>query len=136
MMKKFKQPLKPLRNLPLCQKKNYFTNKEWQNSVLKGNTKKIGSDCLPSYFQVLQKKIFRVTLFSNILYNAFNLNIVSSLPENFGWNLMVGKYKIDSFEGDVSPTTIESVYINAEEEENIYTEYESDSDTYSDYDEE
>ena len=49
---------------------------------------------------------------------------------------MVGKYKIDSFEGDVSPTTIESVYINAEEEENIYTEYESDSDTYSDYDEE
>ena len=85
---------------------------------------------------MLQKKIFRVTLFSNILYNAFNLNIVSSLPENFGWNLMVGKYKIDSFEGDVSPTTIESVYINAEEEENIYTEYESDSDTYSDYDEE
>ena len=58
------------------------------------------------------------------------------MPENFGWNLIKEKYKLQWFEGDVSPTSIESVSINNEEEENSNTEYESDSDIYSHSDEE
>ena len=60
-------------------------------------------------------------------YNAFNSNITPSLPENFGWNLVEGKYKIQSFEGDI-PMSIESVCINDEEEDISDTEYESNSD--------
>ena len=46
------------------------------------------------------------------------------------------KYKIQWFEGDVSPTSIESVCINDEEEEISNSEYESDSDKCSDSEEE
>ena len=49
------------------------------------------------------------------------------MPENFGWNLVEGKYKIQSFEGDI-PISIESVCINDEEEDISDTEYESNSD--------
>ena len=58
------------------------------------------------------------------------------MPENFGWNLIKEKSKLQRFEGDVSPTSIESVSINNEEEENSNAEYESDSDIYSHSDEE
>lgn len=51
---------------------------------------------------------------------------------------MEGKYSIQWFEreSDVSSTSIESVCIYDDEEENIDIEYESDSDTYSASDEE
>ena len=53
-------------------------------------------------------------------------------------NLVEGKYSIQWFEGesDVSSTSIESVCIYDDEDENIDIEYESDSDTYSASDEE
>ena len=82
----------------------------------------------------VKKKILQ-TFVKDIWDNAFNSNIIPSLPENFGWHLVEVKYKIQWFEGDVSSTSIESVCIN-DEEEISDTEYESDSDIYSDKDEE
>ena len=62
--------------------------------------------------------------------------MIPSLPENLRWNLVEGKYKVQWFEGDVSPTSIESVSINDDEEELSGTECDSDFDIYSDSDEE
>ena len=53
-----------------------------------------------------------------------------SLLENFGWNLVEEKFKIQLFDGDVCPMSIESVCINYEEEENSDSEYESDSNVF------
>ena len=64
----------------------------------------------------LQEKILGTTLVGGIWHNAFNSNMIPSLPENFGWNIVEGKCKIQWFEGYVSPTAIESVCINDDEE--------------------
>ena len=61
---------------------------------------------------------------------AFNSNIILSLLENFGWNLAEEKFKIQLFDGDVCPMSIDSVCINYEEEENSDSEYESDSNVF------
>ena len=114
--------------------KKYNPNKN--DNVLKGNIRKTDNGCLPPCFRVLQKKILQTTFISNTWHNAFNSNITPSFPGNFGWNLVEEKYKIQWFEGGVSPTSIKSVCINDEEGENNYIKYESDSDIYFDSDEE
>ena len=85
---------------------------------------------------MLQEKILRTTLVGEISHNAFNSNTIPFLPEKFGWNLVEGKYIIQWSEGDVFPTSIESVCINDNEEELSGTECDSDLDIYSDSDEE
>ena len=82
--------------------KKVQAKQKWQ--CLKGNIRKIDGGCLPPCFQVLQKKILRTAFPSNIWHNPFNSNAIPYLLENFGWNLLEGKYKIQWFEGDVSPT--------------------------------
>ena len=85
---------------------------------------------------MLQKKILQTTFVGDMWHNAFNSNIITSLPENFGWILVEGKYKIQWFEGHISPSSIKSVCINDEEEKISDTEYESDSGIYPGSDDE
>ena len=108
--------------------KKYKPNKN--DNVLKGNIRKIDGGCWPPYFWALQEKILQTTLVGDICHNAFNSNTIPFLPENFGWNLVEGKYKIQWSEGDVSPTSIESACINDDEEELSGTECDSDLDIY------
>ena len=46
-----------------------------------------------------------------------SIQIIPSLPENFAWNFVERKYKIQWFEGNLSPMSSESVSENDEEEE-------------------
>ena len=81
-------------------------------------------------FECSKKRFSQTTFVSSIWYRAFNSNIILSLLENFGWNLVEEKFKIQLFDGDACPASIESVSINYEEEENSDSEYESDSNVF------
>ena len=54
------------------------------------------------FFKKVQAKQ-KWVLYSVIKEDSANAFKIPSLPENFGWNLIKEKYKLQWFEGDVSP---------------------------------
>ena len=142
MREKFKQLLNPSRDLPVqftAQKKftsvdevrrdiflkKYKLNKN--DNISKRTFRKLMASAHLQDFECYKKRFLQTTFVRSIWHKGFNSNIILSLLENFGWNLVEEKLKIQLFNGDVCPASIESVCLNYEEEKNSGSEYESDS---------
>ena len=108
--------------------KKYKLNKN-DNAQKRTFRKMMVAACIHD-FECYKKRFSRTIFVSSTWYRTFNSNIILYLLENFGWNLMEEKFKIQLFDDDVCPASIEYVCIIYEEEENSDFEYELDSNVF------
>ena len=80
---------------------------------------------LPPCAQFLAEKVKRVNYICNVRCNATLANPPNLLPENCGWVLEDNAYRNKWFEGDMSPTDVE-VICQDEEDEDTYSNDEDD----------
>ena len=96
-----------------------------KKGVIISCVRRMDASTLPPCSRVLAEKVKRVNYICNIWCNATLANPPNLLPENCGWVLEDNAFRIKWFEGDTSPTDVE-VICQDQEDEDAYSNDEDD----------
>ena len=95
--------------------KNYQP-KENENII--SSVKKMDGSSLPPCRRVVLQKLKRTNFICSIWLSAFSPHPPGFDPENCGWLMQDGAYKIQWFEGHISPMSVEDICLEDDEAEN------------------
>ena len=96
--------------------------------------RKMDGSSLPPCSRVVLEKLKRTNYVCSIWLNAFEAYPPDFNPENCGWVMKEGAYRILWFEGDVSPTSVDGICHDDEDDETTGNDDYEDGEDDTDYD--
>ena len=96
--------------------------------------RKMDDSSLPTCSRVVLEKLKRTNYVCSIWLNAFEAYPPDFNPENCGWVMKEGAYRILWFEGDVSPTSVDGICHDDEDDETAGNDDYEDGEDDTDYD--